>query len=143
VGAWGISLGGWIASLLACVEPELDYVVLMTPALRLDREIWELPFLRGMRESLTQQGATAAEVLQIARPILPCFHAPQVPRERILLIQAMYDRFLKPETIDELWEAWGRPPIARYPHGHISILMSRAVRARATEFIKAVRGRVA
>jgi pimeloyl-ACP methyl ester carboxylesterase len=136
VGVWGISLGGWIASILACVEPVLDFAVLMTPAVRLDRQVWELEFLSDMKESLLAQGATREDVIRIAEPLLPKFHKPLVPVDRILMLEALYDQFLGPETIDELWRAWGQPQIERYHHGHISILMDRNVLHRATDFIK-------
>ncbi|MBI5397291.1 MAG: alpha/beta hydrolase [Verrucomicrobia bacterium] len=136
VGIWGISLGGWIASIVACVEKELDFAVLMTPAVRLDRQVWELKFLAAMKESLLAQGATREDIIRIAEPLLPKFHKPLIERERILILEALYDQFLGPETIDELWQAWDKPPIERYRHGHISILMDARVLGRTADFIK-------
>jgi pimeloyl-ACP methyl ester carboxylesterase len=139
VGVWGISLGGWIASILACVERELDFAVLMTPAVRLDRQIWELEFLKAMKQSFIEQGATREDIERVAMPMLPKFHQPLLERDRILIIQALYDQFLGTDTIDELWQAWGRPRIERYPHGHISILMDAGVLQTACDFIKTMR----
>jgi len=141
VGVWGISLGGWIASILACVERELDFAVLMTPAVRLDRQIWELDFLMAMKTSLLDQGASREDIVRIAEPLLPKFHKPLLEKERILIIEALYDLFLGPETIDELWQAWDQPRIERYQHGHISILMDAGVLRTATEFIKSIERR--
>ncbi|MCX6907696.1 MAG: alpha/beta fold hydrolase [Verrucomicrobia bacterium] len=143
VGVWGISLGGWIASILACVERELDFAVLMTPAVRLDRQIWDLAFLKAMKASFLKQGASQEDIERIAAPMLPKFHQPLLERDRILLIEALYDQFLGPETIDELWQAWGQPRIERYQHGHISILMDASVLQTATDFIKTIKRRPA
>ncbi len=75
--------------------------------------------------------------------MLPKFHQPLLERDRILLIEALYDQFLGPETIDELWQAWGKPRIERYNHGHISILMDQGVLQTATDFIKTIKRRPA
>ncbi|MFA6560920.1 MAG: alpha/beta fold hydrolase [Verrucomicrobiia bacterium] len=141
VGVWGISLGGWIASILACVERELDFAILMTPAVRLDRQIWELAFLKAMKAVFLEQGASQEDIARIAAPMLPKFHQPLLERDRILLIEALYDQFLGPETIDELWQAWGKPRIERYNHGHISILMDQGVLQTAADFIKTIKRR--
>jgi len=48
----------------------------------------------------------------------------------------LYDQFLGPETIEELWQAWDKPLIERYRHGHVSLLMDGKVLARTAEFIR-------
>lgn len=143
VGIWGISLSGWIASIVACVEKELDFAVLMTPAVRLDRQIWDLKFLSAMKESLLAQGATREDIIRIAEPLMPKLHKPLLERDRILIVEALYDQFLGPETIDELWHAWDKPPIERYRHGHVSILMDGTVLGRTANFIRTMTRRPA
>jgi len=58
---------------------------------------------------------------------------PSIPKENILLIEAIHDLFATKEPIEELWEVWGRPEIWRLSHGHFSFgligapcLMARA-----------------
>lgn len=45
---------------------------------------------------------------------------PVIPKENILLIEAVHDLFTPKEPIEELWQRWGRPDIWRLSHGHIS-----------------------
>src|SRR5579871_6036332 len=52
VGLWGISLGAWLSGLLACNDEAVDFAVLMTPVVRMDRLIAELDFCAPIRRSL-------------------------------------------------------------------------------------------
>jgi len=45
---------------------------------------------------------------------------PVISKENILFIRGRYDFLASPESIEELWQKWGRPEIWRLPHGHIS-----------------------
>jgi len=38
--------------------------------------------------------------------------------------------------VEELWEAWGRPPIERFHHGHISMMFSLQAMVRALRFVR-------
>jgi hypothetical protein len=51
-------------------------------------------------------------------------HQPQIPKENILLVEAIYDRFVPAETIEDLWRAWDEPEIWRRPCGHITVMLS-------------------
>ncbi len=114
---WGISLGAWIAGLLACHDPRIASAVLMVPITRMDRAIETLPFCAPIRRGL--RGAK----IQFQRLNLPDYQ-PRIPKENILLVAGRHDLFAPQETVEELWEAWGRPPIHWTAHGHISILFS-------------------
>jgi hypothetical protein len=48
---------------------------------------------------------------------------PVIPKENILLIEAMHDLFADTQPIEELWQKWGQLEIWRLPHGHISALL--------------------
>jgi pimeloyl-ACP methyl ester carboxylesterase len=128
VGFWGVSLGAWLAGLLACYEPRTHFAVLMTPVNRMDRAIRELAFCEPIRRSLGDA------ILPLDRLNLLC-HRP-VPRpENILLVESRYDLFAPSETVEELWRAWNQPDIWRFRHGHISILMSVPIMERIVRWI--------
>ncbi|HMJ66381.1 MAG TPA: alpha/beta fold hydrolase [Candidatus Binatia bacterium] len=128
VGFWGISLGAWLAGLLACHEPRTACAVLMTPVNRMDRAIRELDFCEPIRRSL--DGAPISlERLNLL------YHRPLIPPEKMLLVQSRYDLFAPPETVEELWRAWNHPQMWRFRHGHISILMSLPVMERTVRWI--------
>lgn len=128
VGFWGVSLGAWLAGLLACHEPRARFAVLMTPVNRMDRAIRELEFCEPIRRSLGDA------ILPLDRLNL-LHHRPLVPSDNILLIQSRYDLFAPSETVEELWRAWNQPHIWRFRHGHISILMSLPIMERVVRWI--------
>ncbi len=129
VGVWGMSLGAWLAGLLACKEERLDFGILMTPISRMDRAIEELEFCAPIRHSLN---GTRVSLRGLNLPE----HRPLMDRRNLLLIEGRHDLFAPSEWVEELRDEWGGPPIARFPHGHISILMSPAAMLCALRFIR-------
>jgi hypothetical protein len=53
-------------------------------------------------------------------PLNPTTTQPVIPRENILLIEAIHDLFVGSGPIEDLWHAWGQPDIWRLQHGHVS-----------------------
>jgi len=45
---------------------------------------------------------------------------PCIPKENILLIEAIHDLFVDKKSMEALWHAWGQPEIWRLPHSHAS-----------------------
>ena len=128
VGVWGISLGAWLGALVASCEPRVAYAVLMTPVVRMDLAIAELPFCAPVRQSL--QGAP----LKLDR-LNPAALRPRAGAQGILIVESAHDVFVPTHTVEELWEHWGRPEIWRVPHGHISVLGSLPVMRRTVRWI--------
>lgn len=117
VGLWGVSLGAWFAGLVACHDANVRFAVLLTPVVQMDQAIQELEFCAPIRQSLA--GVTVRlEGFNLAS------HVPILPPDNILIVQSKYDLFAPPQTIDRLWQIWGRPEIWRTAHGHITVLMS-------------------
>ena len=129
IGVWGISLGGWLGGLLACVEPRVRLAVLMTPVVRMDRVIAELDFCRPLRRSLRGRRLHLD-------PLNLVTHRPQVPVENILLAASRHDLFSPLDAIEELWRKWHEPTLWRLPHGHISLMMSLPVMERVVGWIR-------
>jgi pimeloyl-ACP methyl ester carboxylesterase len=128
VGVWGFSLGAWLAGLMASVEPRLACAVLTTPIASIDRAITELPFCEPVRRSLRRS------TIELRRLNL-WEHAPCLPIRNMLLMESRHDLFAPVESVEQLWRAWGEPEIWRLPHGHISVLFSRSIMARAVGWI--------
>jgi pimeloyl-ACP methyl ester carboxylesterase len=129
IGVWGISLGAWLAGLLACNDDRLSFAVLMTPIVRMDRAIAELEFCAPICRSLAGR-----EVPFRSLNLLD--HLPLMDRQNVLLVEGRHDLFAPPARVEELWEAWRRPPIARLSHGHISMLVSVEAMTRALRFVQ-------
>ena len=128
VAVWGISLGGWITGLVAAHDPALDVAVLMTPVVDMQRVVRELPFCEPLRRSLANAGLNI-DVLN------PAQYQPRLAPGRILLIEAIYDKFAPAETVEQLWSAWREPEIWRLRHGHISVLLSMPIMRRTVQWL--------
>jgi pimeloyl-ACP methyl ester carboxylesterase len=120
VALWGISYSAWLAGLTVCRDARPSAAVLTIPGGRLDPGFGDRVIWRRVREKL--QGRRAAlEALNLTAFNLTTIR-PAIPRENILLIDAIHDLMVPKEGTKELWQAWGRPDLWRLPHGHISIV---------------------
>lgn len=128
IGLWGLSLGAWLTALLAGCESRVQWAVLMSPVVRLDLAIAQLPFCAHVRHSLNGQ-PLALDRLDPAR------HPPKAGARGVLIIECLHDLFAPVHTIEDLWQAWGRPEIWRLPHGHISVLGSVPVLERTVRWV--------
>jgi pimeloyl-ACP methyl ester carboxylesterase len=123
VGLLGVSLGGWLAGLAVCHDARFSCAVLLVPAARLDRLLEEAAFCRGIRLAWKGRRVIVGKLnLTEGRPALP--------RQNILLIEAVHDLFVPVETMEELWRAWEQPEIWRLRHGHISVLAAPGLHGR-------------
>jgi len=129
IGIWGISLGAWLSGLVSATEPRTAFTILMSPVVRLDYAIRDLPFCEPIRHSLAGRSFDVSSLNLLS-------HHPFPSPTNILIIESIHDLFAKVSTIEELWQAWGRPDIWRLPHGHISILMSLKAMLRAVAWIR-------
>ena len=124
-GLWGYSLGGWLAGLLACHDSRVDSLVIGTPMCDIRATVENLGFCRSVRESLRR------EPLDISALNLTS-HMPLVPLDRMLLYVGEHDRFIPADSLEALWQAWGRPERRIEPHSHMTILAPRRI-LHATE----------
>jgi hypothetical protein len=128
-GIWGISLGAWLAGLVTVTEPRTAFTVLMSPVVRLDYAIRDLPFCEPIRQSLAGRNFDVGRLNLLS-------HSPYPKPDNILIIESIHDLFAKVATIEELWRAWDRPHIWRLAHGHISILMSLTAMLRTVRWVR-------
>ena len=118
VALWGGSYGGWLAGLTVCRDERLATAVLTVPRVRSNCSIGERVIWRSTREALQQQ-RPAREALNLTSWSLTSAQ-PVIPKEKILLVEAIHDLFATKESIDDLWQSWKQPEIWRVPHGHFS-----------------------
>ena len=128
VGVWGVSLGAWLSGLALAHQPELNFGVLLTPVVRMDRAFQELAFCDPIREQIAGAGVNFAGLNLVS-------HAPRCAPEAILLVTARHDVFAPPDTIEELEHSW-RAEVWRHAHGHISILASPRTMRRIVKWIR-------
>lgn len=122
VGVFGFSLGGCVASLVACTESDLDAVVMGCPA----ADMVELVRV-NTRPSLRAQPRLArlfAEASAAARPVTALELTPQLPPERIALLSAHADRLADPVfQVGRLWHHFSKPELVGIDSGHVSFFL--------------------
>jgi pimeloyl-ACP methyl ester carboxylesterase len=118
VALWGGSYGGWLAGLTVSRDERFAALVMTVPGVRSNSSRAELIIRRSVREALQGQ-RTAWGALDMTALNLTSTQ-PAIPKENILLVEAVHDLFATKESIEELWQKWGEPDIWRLPHGHFS-----------------------
>ena len=142
VGVMGYSLGGYLAALLACVRDDLRAVVIGAAGDSVVSPILDTRLGVNVREDLSQSGMHARDRLEMAWGIIsPGRLAPRVPRERILMVAAAWDRIMLPSSVRRLHDAWGGPALQWEPQGHYTLLAvpGRLVR-RSLPFLRETLG---
>ncbi len=124
IGLNGISLGGFISSLVASLDDELTCAILGVPAV-------DLVGLVARHAGLSGHAAlrrTMNSAKPIGRMISPLALTPRVPMPGRFIYAGIADRLVHPrDQVTRLWEQWGKPEIEWYPGGHTGFFRSRPV----------------
>jgi pimeloyl-ACP methyl ester carboxylesterase len=124
VGVTGISLGGSIAMVLACVDPPPDYIVPIISHLQLAEAVEEAPIFWRMKADLERFGVGRARRKEIFDRLRLNSLEPNVPPERQLWVMARDDVYIAAPLVEAQWRAWGSPPIEWIPGGHMTFPLS-------------------
>lgn len=130
VGVYGLSLGGYVAALVASLEEELTCAVLGVP-------VADLVDLLSRHSGLDRDDPRQ-QTIQLAgslgRMISPLSLTPRVPMSGRFIYAGLADQVVHPrEQVTRLWEHWGRPNIEWYRGGHTGFFQSRPVQAFVTD----------
>lgn len=135
IALFGISLGGWLAGLVATRDSGLKAIVLAVPGVRRDcratrgeRILWT-PVCKAL-----ERQKTARETLD-KTPINLILSQPVIPKENVLLIQGRYEMFVESEQTEELWQKWKGSEIWRLPHGHVSWMFVPGISGRVLRWL--------
>jgi pimeloyl-ACP methyl ester carboxylesterase len=120
VGATGISLGGSLAMLLACLEPTPDYVIPIVAHLRLGEAVERATILWRVKRDLERWGVHESERRRIFERLGLDSASPVLSPSKQLWIEAREDGHIDPALVKEQWEAWGRPNLHWIPGGHMT-----------------------
>lgn len=126
VGIMGISVGGYLAALLASQEPRLSYTILWAPATTLLKVLRQSRICHPLRYQLYTSDLHLKEIFYLLEAIdekLP--KTPPINKQHILFVQGIYDRIIRPRWTERWVQKWENPPLLRCPHGHISGLFDR------------------
>jgi dienelactone hydrolase len=136
VGAYGLSLGGYNAALLASLDADLACVIAGIPATDLADLVWEHgpEHILHVAESLGLSRERADRVLRVVSPLaLP----PLVPKERRFIFGGTSDQLVPPRQVEALARHWDRPVMTWYPGAHITFGLHAGVTKQLAEALRA------
>ncbi len=124
IGLNSLSLGGYIAALVASLDKGLTCAILGVP-------VADLVQLLGRHSGLGADDPRRG-TMDLAEPIgrmtSPLSLTPLVPGRGRFIYAGVADRVVHPrEQVVRLWEHWGKPEIVWYPGGHTGFFRSRPV----------------
>lgn len=126
VGVAGISLGGSIAMLTACLDPVPDYIIPIIAHLELVEAIEEAEILWRMKADLERFGLDRDARRALFTRLALHDTKPKLAPERQLWLAAREDRFLTERGVLAQWERWGRPGIEWLSGGHMTFMFDAA-----------------
>ena len=126
VGLMGLSLGGYMTSMVASLE-DVDLAIAGIPVVDLGRLI-QNHAPRPVRTKARRAGLFGNKATAAISLVSPLSVEPRVPHDRRFIFAALGDRMTTPEQADVLWEHWTRPPIHWYHGGHVGFIWTPAVR---------------
>ncbi|MEX0767396.1 MAG: alpha/beta hydrolase family protein [Microthrixaceae bacterium] len=121
IGLMGVSLGGYVAALLAGLEDEpLQCVLPIIPATDFPRL-----FMKQSPLALSEQlQPFLRESQQLHSVVSPLSFTPSTPVHARAIVGGLADKLIDPvEQVAPLWEHWDRPEILWFPGGHIGHLI--------------------
>ncbi|MBW0018892.1 MAG: hypothetical protein JO236_15290 [Mycobacterium sp.] len=124
IGLNSMSLGGYIAALVAALDSGLTSAILGVPV----ADLVELL----ARHSGLRPGDPRHDTMMLAEPIgrmvSPLSLTPLVPMRGRFVYAGIADQVVHPrEQVIRLWEHWGKPQMIWYPGGHAGFIRSRPV----------------
>jgi hypothetical protein len=130
VGVYGLSLGGYVAALVASLEDDLACAIAGIPATDLP-DLYRRHSTPAVRRRALESGALGPEATALHRVVSPLVLTPKLPRERRYVFAGLGDRMSTADQARRLWQHWDRPRIAWYPGGHVGFWWA----ANVTRFV--------
>jgi predicted alpha/beta hydrolase len=128
VGVYGISLGGYVAALVASLEDGLACAIAGIPAVDLP-DLYRRHATPEIRRRAFESGALGPVADAVHSVVSPLVLTPRLPRERLFVFAGIGDRMSTSGQASRLWEHWGQPAVAWYPGGHIGFFFAAGLDA--------------
>ncbi len=122
-GMWASSYGGWIGALLASVEVDFRFVILMEPIVDVEHAIWKSPAGAALRVELRACEIDHAVVEHHFHLTSPLHGEPLCEPGEVLLVAGEYDRVAPATQIAQLHAKWNGSMLLHVPQGHFGYKM--------------------
>jgi dienelactone hydrolase len=126
VGLYGLSLGAHVASLVACLDPDLACVIAGIPAVDLP-DLYRRHSPPEVRRRAEEAGALGETADAVHRVVSPLAMPSRVPSDRRFIFAGLGDRMSTFGHAQRLWLHWGRPRLETYEGGHVGFFFSGGV----------------
>ncbi len=127
IGVYGLSLGGYTASMLTGIETGLDFVIAGIPMTSLSATYWDHLPDHVVRMYL-ECGLTLERLEQVTQVVSPIHVAPKVPKEGRAIFGGVGDRLVSADQVVTLARHWEEPATAWYQGSHMTFLFDPTVR---------------
>jgi len=136
VGISGISLGGSLTMLLACLDPLPDFIAPIIGHLQLIDAVENAPILWRMKRDLERWGVDASQRRDLFERLGIADYEPLLSPTSQLWIEAEEDLYIDPDLVRQQWNAWGKPHLFWIPGGHMTFpLHVPKLSSRLKEFL--------
>ena len=123
-GLLGSSYGGWLAALLASLEPDLHFLALLAPLVNLGHALYEGPTSWTIRNQLARAGLDRALVDSHAHLSSPLCASPAGRiAERTLIVAGLFDHIVRLADLAVLHERWPGSELLTVPQAHFGYAM--------------------
>jgi dienelactone hydrolase len=133
----GISLGGLVANLTSAVDDNLDGIISVFAPNDLSHTIWNNMPGKYIKQDFKENAFTYDQLKTCWAIINTSNFETMLPKEKMLILSALYDQYIDLKDADKLWEKWGRPERKVYYCGHAGlVLCKKDIAHNSLEFIK-------
>jgi hypothetical protein len=116
IGLTGVSLGGYVSSMVASLDPDLACAILGVPVV----DFVDLMEAHAPSEADFDLRPLLEPARQVSRVVSPLAMQPAIPLDRRFLYAGLADRVIHPtRQVMRLYEHWGRPETHWYRGGHV------------------------
>lgn len=118
LGILGTSLGSFLATLTAEMEPRLGRVAVLLGGGGLVDAYYDDPRAASFRQLYEALGGSKEKLAAAIAPADPLTHAANLKNRRVLILAAKRDEIVPPRMADALWQATGKQKIVWFDCTH-------------------------
>ena len=127
IGVFGLSLGGYNASLLASVEPGLACAIAGIPLTDIGSIFWHHGSLLLQRD-MERAGFDREELSDLLSVVSPLVLSPRVEASACTVFGGIADRIVPASQVQDLAEHWKAGRVVWFQGAHLSFMFEPAVR---------------